>query len=325
MAKEKLVSRGCQALQISMPDSKYFFMNFTDFMNARFFTIPECIVCGSLVGTRRFSKKGKDDAEYQLVACARCGLEFLHPRPSEDELARYYQGSYFTQRTDRGYNDYYSPETRREIERVIALNLKGVGFEKFEKHFERKPRSLDIGCAAGYFVNYLASRGWDAQGIDISKPCVDFAKNKLSLNVLYGNYLETSYTEKFDCITLWASIEHLHHPERVLRKAFCDLHPGGMIIISTCRQGVFSFMKLKGSLWRFYNFPEHLFFFSLSNLKRLLRRHGFVRTNSFTYGSGFGKAGKFKRRAADFLARHFRLGDMMVVSAYKKGRHGGPR
>jgi SAM-dependent methyltransferase len=287
-------------------------------MKERFRNIPECIVCGSCTGEARFIKKGTDDAPFELVACAYCGLEFLHPRPNEEEIAHYYAGNYFLTRTDRGYDNYFSEDTRREIERVITLNLSALSFNSFEKTRTGRPRSLDIGCAAGYFVAHMRDRGWDAQGIDISEPCTSFAKRKLGLNVLNGNYLETVYLEKFDLITMWATIEHLHHPELVLDKARRDLRDDGMLVVSTCRQGGISFMRLFGNKWRFYNFPEHLFFFSLPNLKSMLRKRNFSIHRSFTYGSGFGTTKSVVRKIADFMARRLRMGDMMVVAAIKK-------
>ncbi|MGL4370170.1 MAG: class I SAM-dependent methyltransferase [Spirochaetota bacterium] len=288
-------------------------MNNTDLIS-----VPQCIVCGEPAAFRCFSKPGADGISYSLAECARCATQFLHPRPTEEETARYYGSAYFTKRTDRGYDNYFSPEIRAEIERVIALNLKGLGFdETFPAGGSRKLRSLDIGCAAGYFVNYLQTRGWDAQGIDISSPCTDFAQKKLSLKVLNGNYCDTEYLDCFDLITLWATIEHLHRPDKILEKAHRDLLPGGMIYISTCRAGGCSFMKLFGKSWRYYNFPEHLYFFTLPSLKRLLKKKGFTPVASFTYGSGFGKPKSALRRAADFCARRLRMGDMMVIAARK--------
>ena len=278
---------------------------------------PECVVCGETAARRLFEKNGADRSSYTLVSCIRCGTRYLFPRPSEEDIARYYGSEYFTKRTDRGYDNYFSPAIKAEIERVIALNLKGLDFEKFSSSLPAGKRSLDIGCAAGYFVNYLAGRGWDAQGIDISEPCTDFAQKKLGLKVHNGSYLGTTYLEQFDLISMWATIEHLHHPEKFLAKAYRDLADGGMIYISTCRAGGFNFMRLFGPGWRYYNFPEHLYFFTLPSLKKLLRKHGFTPVVSFTYGSGFGAPKTIARRTADFIARRFRGGDMMVIGARK--------
>jgi 2-polyprenyl-3-methyl-5-hydroxy-6-metoxy-1,4-benzoquinol methylase len=277
---------------------------------------PACPVCGFDEAAPLFKKKGASGREFQLVKCRSCGLEFIHPKPSAEELNECYQSDYFTKRTDRGYDNYFSPEIRGEIERVIKLNLKGLSFNPFEFSMPGEKRSLDIGCAAGYFVNYIASRGWNAQGIEVSKPCVEFARNKLRLNVIDADYLETRYTEKFDLITLWATIEHLPDPRSVIRKIFNDLREGGMLYVSTCRTGGF-FQRMTKSSWRYYNFPEHVYFFSLPNLRRLLADNGFKVKKCFTYGSGFGKPKSFMRRIADFAARHFGMGDMMVIAAIK--------
>jgi 2-polyprenyl-3-methyl-5-hydroxy-6-metoxy-1,4-benzoquinol methylase len=282
---------------------------------------PPCPVCGKDEALPRFKKQGASGKEFHLVRCVSCGLEFIHPQPTTEELNECYQSDYFTKRTDRGYDNYFSPEIRSEIERVIALNLKGLSFETFEFSMPGKKRSLDIGCAAGYFVNYIASRGWDAQGIEVSKPCVSFARDKLGLNVIDADYLSTEYTEKFDLITLWATIEHLPDPVSVLKKIFSNLRENGMLYISTCRTGGF-FQKKAADSWRYYNFPEHLYFFSLPNLKKILRENGFTIEKRFTYGSGYGKPKTLIRSIADFAARHFGMGDMMVLAARKNRQKG---
>lgn len=253
---------------------------------------------------------------FTLVKCDECGLRYLSRVPDEDEIEKYYTNTYFYERTDRGYNNYFSQEVRNEVERVFRLNLKDLGFLDFEKTLGGKKNSLDIGCAAGYFVNYLKEAGWESMGVDISGDCVRFAVAN-ELDVKSGNYLKLDFPQKFNLITLWATIEHMHHPDLVLEKAYNDLKNGGMIYISTCRAGGINFMRLFGENWRYYNFPEHIYFFSYRNLKRLLNASGFRITGYKTYGSNLGKSGSFLRRVADVSAKKFYLGDMMIVSAKK--------
>ena len=76
-------------------------------------------------------------------------------------------------------------------------------------------------------------------------------------------------------------------------------------------------MRLFGKRWRFYNFPEHIYFFSFKTLKMMLEQSGFRIVDTVTYGSGFGNPGTVIRKAADFCAKKFDLGDMMLVSARK--------
>ena len=234
-----------------------------------------------------------------------------------DEIGAYYSESYFKKRTDRGYDNYFSEATRREIERVIELNLHDLGFYKFEKKLSGQKRVLNIGCAAGYFLAFMLERGWEATGVDISPACVEFARGA-GLAVYEDDYLEIAFARPFDLITLWASIEHLHNPDLFLEKAHDELKDGGLLYISTCRSGGLNFMRLYGQDWRFYNFPEHLYFFSQASIEKLLEQKGFKIIQYATYGSGFGAAGSNSRKFADILAKRLFLGDMMLIAAEKR-------
>lgn len=280
-------------------------------------TIENCIVCDNNEHLQLFQKESDLGEHFTLQKCKKCNMLFINPRPTEKAISKYYESQYFTNRTERGYNNYFSKELKNEIERVFELNLNDLNFFNYESKLNNSKNSLDIGCAAGYFVNYMQNRGWQAEGIDVSDDCIEFAQKKLKLKTVKENYLDMKYKNQFDLISLWATIEHLHYPKETISKIYSDLKPGAYLYISTCRAGGFNFMKLFGSKWRYYNFPEHLFFFSIKNLKKLLKQEGFKIKKVFTYGSGFGKPKSLLRKICDFLAKHFSMGDMMVISAQK--------
>jgi 2-polyprenyl-3-methyl-5-hydroxy-6-metoxy-1,4-benzoquinol methylase len=277
---------------------------------------PDCIVCGSREITSLFSKSSDRGELFTLCRCTNCGLRFISPRPTEEAMKARYQSTYFTKRTDRGYDNYFSEATMKEITRVLRLNLQDLNFFQFENAVSQPRRYLDIGCAAGYSVLFMKERGWDASGIDIAGKCINFGKHQLGLHLIEGNYLKTEFREQFHCISLWATIEHLHRPDLFLQKIHRDLFPGGLLVLSTCRAG--GFMYLYGKNWRYYNFPEHLYYFTYRQLARLLMNTGFtIRARSF-YGSGFGRPGSVIRKIADRAAKKLHLGDMMIVAASKE-------
>ena len=273
-----------------------------------------CVVCGSSLNTLKLTKKSRLGELFNLTSCNECGHKFVSPRPSEKSIAAYYQSDYFKVRDDRGYDNYFSEETKSEICRIFNLNLKDLNFKKFSA---KSHNSLDIGCAAGYFVEYMKNLGWNAHGIDLSSNCIDAGKLR-NLNLLCADYLLTEYNVKFNLITMWVTIEHLHHPENFLKKIYLDLDDNGALYISTCCADGLGFMKLFGNKWRFYNFPEHLNFFSLKNIKKVLKQNGFKIKKTVIYGSGVGSGKSIIKKIADFIARHFRLGDMMLIHAVKQ-------
>ncbi|RHX80816.1 class I SAM-dependent methyltransferase [Leptospira yasudae] len=283
-----------------------------------------CNTCGSFEFKPLFSKSNHKNELFHIVQCKRCALVQVSPQPSPEEVASYYSEEYFLKRSDRGYDNYFSDGIRSEISRVFGLNLKDLDFESWEESLSEPKRSLDVGCAAGYFVDYMQQRGWDSHGMDIAEAPVKFAREKLKLKVERMDFLEwkPSNAERFDLITLWASIEHLHKPKETLEKIHTHLKPGGRIILSTCRWGLLA--KLQGPSWRYLNVPEHLYYYSLPGIVRLCESIGFQKKKHVTYGSGltakkdasvFYKTFKW---IADPGVKFFDQGDMMALCFEKR-------
>ncbi|EMK25381.1 MULTISPECIES: class I SAM-dependent methyltransferase [Leptospira] len=279
--------------------------------------IIPCNTCGSSEFKPLFSKSNHKNEFFHIVQCIRCSLVQVSPQPSPIEAASYYSEEYFLKRSDRGYDNYFSEGIRDEISRVFGLNLKDLGFQTWEKSLPSAKRCLDVGCAAGYFVDYMQSRGWDSYGIDIAQAPVKFAQDKLKLKVEQVDFLEWKPTDPFDLITLWASIEHLHKPKETLEKIYTHLKPGGRVILSTCRWGILA--KLQGPSWRYLNVPEHLYYYSLPGIVKLCRSLGFEKKKHVTYGSGLTAKKnpsllyKTLKYLADPTVKFLDQGDMMAL------------
>ncbi|WP_411823110.1 class I SAM-dependent methyltransferase [Leptospira sp. 'Mane'] len=291
-----------------------------------------CNTCGSLKFRSLFSKESPLGESFQIVKCSDCSLVQVNPQPNLEEVIRYYSDSYFTQRTDRGYDNYYSDKVKSEISRVFQLNLQDLKFFEWENDYKNHSpyvtdgkvlRSLDIGCAAGYFVDYMRGRGYSSYGIEVADGPVKFARETLGLEVYQEDFLgwDKGFQNQFDTITLWATIEHLHKPKETLEKIFKHLKPGGCLVLSTCRYGVLA--KILGPSWRYLNVPEHLYYYSLSGLLKVLKTIGFTSPVSLSYGSGFtsrANAGifyKLSKKFADWFVKKTNQGDMLAILVKK--------
>lgn len=265
------------------------------------------------------NKPSKDGIIFSLYQCKNCRTVQVAPIPDQDYLNKYYSNEYFTQRTDRGYDNYYSPEIRKELFRVWKLNIQDLAIDRFITEKSGIGRSLDIGCAAGYFVDYMRTRGFQAEGIEIADAPVAFAREKLGLKVYKEDFLswDRNFEKKYDLITLWASIEHMRDPVSILKKIKKHLSPGGRVLISTCRWGILA--KLQKTSWRFLNVPEHIFYFSYPGLIRLGRESGLEFVKGISYGSGLTakKESSFFYDSAKFffdrLVKWTNQGDMMAI------------
>jgi 2-polyprenyl-6-hydroxyphenyl methylase/3-demethylubiquinone-9 3-methyltransferase len=114
---------------------------------------------------------------------------------------------------------------------------------------------LDIGCGGGILSEGLAKKGATVTGIDFAEPGIQTAKlhlheSKLSIHYEYSTI--ESYAEKvlqdpnfqpFDIIICMEMLEHVPHPESILKSAASLLKPEGFLITSTINRTPISFLK----------------------------------------------------------------------------------
>ena len=132
---------------------------------------------------------------------------------------------------------------------------------------------LDIGTADGQFLSCLKSRcGGDFELFGIDK----FADSNLqeqNIRMIKADFLEFDFKDKtFDLITLFDVIEHIEDLHSVIQKIAKLLKPGGKLVIVTPNFESIS-RKKQGDNWGML-IAEHLNYFSINSLKRLIEMHG---------------------------------------------------
>src|SRR5262249_52492495 len=161
--------------------------------------------------------------DYDIVRCPSCGFVFRAELPDEDDVSRIYDEGYFrdlpNQPDRHGYADYlrdaslHRANARRRL-RLLALRTPKPG------------RLLDVGCAAGFFVDEARRAGWEASGIDVSAAMVDWARSELGAPVFCTSFANADIEPpQFDAITMWDYIEHSIDPRRDLLDAHERLRP----------------------------------------------------------------------------------------------------
>lgn len=211
-----------------------------------------CNLCGS--SAERLAYEVPDEryhpAEwFRVVECTGCGLGYVNPRPSPAAIGRYYPGDFYA----------FFDEDRAYHERRYGIEL---------AHLAGMPkgRLLDIGCANGDFPRYAKSRGWEVEGVEVSpnaKPIDDFT--------VYRQPFPTIPVEepRYDAVTAWAVLEHVHDPMAYFRKAGRVLRPGGRFVFL-----VTNFESLASRHLFREDVPRHLYFFTEGTVRRYLETAG---------------------------------------------------
>ena len=111
-------------------------------------------------------------------------------------------------------------------------------------------------------------KGWDSYG------CDPFLPDILDNEILYKRCFKADFSkahtlnEKFDCITMWATAEHLIDSESTFLNLFSQLKPNGIFVFNS-PFGNSKIALKNGRNWRMSNIVEHLQFHTIKSVKYL--------------------------------------------------------
>ena len=230
--------------------------------------------CGSKA-TYKFSLRN-----YKFFDCTICSLRFVSPRYLASEV---YDREYF-QGASHGFGFSNYEEDKIASQGYLKMYLKWI-----KSNLESSQINLlDVGAANGYFVELARKNGFNASGIEISAPAVQWAK-KLDRPVILGTLEELDDARIYDVITVLDVLEHIPEPLNFLKIANQKLDSNGLILINVPYLGSY-FSKISRKYWHAYLPPEHWIYFNKKSLHNLLALAGFevahtrVISKSFSIG-----------------------------------------
>lgn len=120
-------------------------------------------------------------------------------------------------------------------------------------------------------------------GIDYIKEGVEFLRSK-GFNVIVANAETFDLGRKFDVVVAGEIIEHLDNVGAFLDNVCRHLSPNGWLVLTTPNPWFWGY-AWEAMFGEPAENPEHIAWFSIGMLRRLLRRHGFE-IERVQYGSG---------------------------------------
>ncbi len=280
-----------------------------------------CPLCGSAT-SREVAVVRRWKQPFRMTRCASCTLLFMNPRPTDAQLASFYDEGFFSGDGEYVYVDERTvePQVRARaagrlarVERTLAS--RGVGSR----------RLVELGCAYGTFLDEARLRGWTVTGCDVSHDAAAWAREHRGLDVRTCDLADAGLgAGSVDLVTGSEVVEHLSDPVRTLRAAFDALGPGGVILFSTANEASVARL-LRGQRWAYF-LPGHVVVWSARTLTRALTDAGF-RDVRVTAGDERGLANFLAFRGAGgpgsvaaWLAKRVRVGGVtlgagMVVEA----------
>ena len=211
-----------------------------------------CLVCSTTVST----SIAKLD-NYSILKCPECSLRFLDPMPSEECLAEFYA----------------SHENFNHYAKVAERKLKS-GAAKIKRLMKYAPSGsfIDIGCSTGANVEAARRLGFSASGIDLCRESIEFAQANFSDCDFKVGTVEV-VDAKYDLVFCTEVLEHVTKPHEFVESIARIMKPGAILYMTTPDAGHFRVPR-DFAKWKHVHAPDHLAYYQLSTLKRLLAEHG---------------------------------------------------
>ncbi|MBL7924858.1 MAG: class I SAM-dependent methyltransferase [Bacteroidia bacterium] len=207
--------------------------------------------------------------KFELVECVSCSLVFTNPRPSAEEIGKYYQSSEYISHTNSSkglMNKAYQWARRRAI----------AGKLKVLESLDPQPRTLlDYGCGTGEFLAAAKSKGWVCAGLELDEGARNLARKNHSINVDEPKHLKSLPSGQFGAITLWHVLEHVHELQETVSQLRRCLSSKGVLIIAVPNRTSYDAVKY-GRHWAAYDVPRHLYHFSRKPMQQLMENAGFT-------------------------------------------------
>lgn len=210
---------------------------------------------------------------FNLVKCRKCGLLYVNPRPSEEEISLAVRSGIHTGETELNVTNSFNEKAIPSYLKVLDDLYKPA--ELYDKSW------LDIGCGNGEFLIALNTFTDSRIIVKGSEPNEIKAENarRRQLDV---EFIDLQLHDKtYDVISMLNVFSHLSNPLQTLRAWRNLIKKDGELLVET---GHSSHLPRKYHA-KPYLLPDHLSFASKDIVEELLRKTGFRIINTLIYRS----------------------------------------
>jgi 2-polyprenyl-3-methyl-5-hydroxy-6-metoxy-1,4-benzoquinol methylase len=242
--------------------------------------VDRCGNCGSTRWDVFGAAVEERSLHYLQCRCSSCGLVFVNPRATLEELDEFYARYYRDCVPGVFSPDWEADKLRQAREHVRDLSRYTPG-----------GRLLEVGAGTGVFLKAAAEAGFEVHGVEPSSEAVTYAEESFGITTLRRGVLENVEfpAGSFDAVYAWHVIEHVPDIDWFVNELFRLLRPGGVLYVGTeshyhFAAGCFRLARVaRGRPPRTRTSSDHTFIFHPRSMRDCLSRRGFEVVDLTTY------------------------------------------
>lgn len=237
---------------------------------------------------------------FPIWECTDCTLRFTQDVPDPAGIAAYYKSENYISHTNtnKGFiNKLYQRVRKITLRQKRNLVKKATGL--------KSGTLLDVGSGTGAFVHVMKNGGWQVSGIEPDAGARETALDSFQTELLDAGVFFDLAASKFDVITLWHVLEHVHDLHGYINQLKKIVKPQGRIFIAVPNY-TSKDAHIYKEYWAAYDVPRHLYHFSPASMKHLMGKHGLIieKYNPMWYDSFYISmlSSGYKNKKANYFA-----------------------
>lgn len=209
--------------------------------------------------------------QFLIVECESCTVRLTQDVPYQQAIGPYYQAEAYVSHTNskKGFINWIYHKVRTyTLQQKLTLIQKASGIVT-------KGFLLDVGAGTGAFAKTAKKAGWQVTGLEPDNNARIISKKEHEIELLSNDHLFTLSAEKFNVITLWHVLEHVHALQNYMQQFKRVLVANGRLIIAVPNYTSMDARYYKHN-WAAYDVPRHLYHFSPASIEKLATNNGFA-------------------------------------------------
>jgi 2-polyprenyl-3-methyl-5-hydroxy-6-metoxy-1,4-benzoquinol methylase len=229
-----------------------------------------CPVCesGPVVPALSAKDHTVSSERFFISLCANCTAMFTQDIPSQERIGAYYASDNYVSHSN----------TQKGLVNRLYHRIRRITLASKRKLVQSQTKRatgeiLDVGCGTGAFLNEMRASGWNITGLEPDATARKNAKGLFNIEPQLPDDLFTLPEKKYDAITLWHVLEHVHQLQEYVVRFKELLSPEGVLVIAVPNYTSYDAEVYK-EFWAAYDVPRHLYHFSPKSMQVLMDHNG---------------------------------------------------
>lgn len=230
-----------------------------------------CPVCGNekfkdttLVKDHSISKE-----LFEIQTCVHCDFRITTNAPDQSSISKYYKSDVYISHADG--NKGLIEKLYQQIRKITLVGKRNL-INRVSG--TKQGCLLDYGCGTGAFLHEMMQDGWQVDGIEPDEGARGKAEKAIGKSIGLPDDLYGMSSSRYDVITMWHVLEHVHELNSTLSELKRLLKPNAHLIVAVPNYRSYD-ANFYGSDWAAYDVPRHLYHFDTISLEKLMNKHGF--------------------------------------------------